>query len=216
MENKKKDRSLAKETMDQCSILYCTKDLPMTQTCMCWGWECGSGWFNVLHEASCKLEALNLIYYPKYKVRIQADQVKEKFGTLRFYFSVICEDAERTKEQEVIMTAMNSWADEIVRWAEDECYKTCEECGHQIGENWSPRCETLGWITYICDTCAEKRGTLYIKNGEKWQGKTRLMTQEEVKAEHEEFERKWREKCEAEKDLGADVFEDKDKKDEEN
>ncbi len=30
MENEKKDRSLAKETMDMCSILYCTKDLPMT------------------------------------------------------------------------------------------------------------------------------------------------------------------------------------------
>ena len=204
MENEKKDKSLAKETMDQCSILYCTKDLPMTQTCMCWGWECGSGWFNVLHEASCKLEALNLIYYPKYKVRIQADQVKEKFGTLRFYFSVICEDAERTKEQEVIVTAMNSWADEIVRWAEDECYKTCEECGNQIGTEWSPRCETTGWITYICDRCASKTKGFYFKNGAKWQEGKLLMTKEEVEAERERKEAEIEAKYKKEKEENED------------
>ena len=121
-----KEKKLMIETMENCAILYCNKNLPMTQSLCCFGWECGSGWFYVLNEMSCKLEALNLLYYPKYKVKIQADQVKEKFGTLRFYFSVICEDIEHTKEQEVVITAMNSWAEEIVHWAEDECYKTCE------------------------------------------------------------------------------------------
>ena len=200
MENEKKDRSLAKETMDMCSILYCTKDLPMTQTCMCWGWECGTGWFNVLNEASCKLEALNLTYYPKYKVRIQADQVKEKFGTLRFYFSVICEDETRSSEQEVIMTAMNSWAEEIVRWAEDECYKTCEDCGHQIGTDWSPRCETAGWITYLCDDCAAKHQGFYYKNGAKWQGDKMLMTKEEVEAERKRIDEEIKAKYKKEKE----------------
>ncbi len=200
MENEKKDRSLEKEIMNKCSILYCTKDLPMTQTCMCWGLECGAGWFNVLNEASCKLEALNLIYYPKYKVRIQADQVKEKFGTLRFYFSVICEDVERTKEQEVIVTAMNSWADEIVRWAEDECYKTCEECGRQIGTDWSPRCETAGWITYLCDDCAAKQQGFYYKNGAKWQGDKMLMTKEEVEAERKRIDEEIKAKYKKEKE----------------
>ena len=35
---------------------------------------------------------------------------------------------------------------------------------------------------------------MYMKNGEKWQGKTRLMTKEEVKAEHEAWEKKLKEK----------------------
>ena len=200
MENEQKDRSLAKETMEQCSILYCNKNLPMSQSLCCFGWECGTGWFNVLHEASCKLEALNLIYYPKYKVRIQADQVKEKFGHLTFYFSVICEDAECTKEQEVIMTAMNSWADEVVRWAEDECYKTCEDCGRQIGTDWSPRCQTTGWITYLCDECAAKKKGFYYKNGAKWQEGKLLMTKEEVEAERERKEAEIEAKYKKEKD----------------
>ena len=149
---------------------------------------------------SCKLEALNLIYYPKYKVRIQADQVKEKFGTLRFYFSVICEDVERTKEQEVIVTAMNSWADEIVRWAEDECYKTCEDCGHQIGTDWSPRCQTTGWITYLCDVCAAKHHGFYFKNGAKWQGDKMIMTKEEVIAEQKRIDEEIKAKYKKEKE----------------
>ena len=183
-----KEKKLMIETMENCAILYCNKNLPMTQSLCCFGWECGSGWFYVLNEMSCKLEALNLLYYPKYKVKIQADQVKEKFGTLRFYFSVICEDIEHTKEQEVVITAMNSWAEEIVHWAEDECYKTCEECGRQIGTDWSPRCETSGWITYLCDKCAAKTKGFYYKNGAKWQEGKLLMTKEEVEAERERKE----------------------------
>ena len=204
MENENTDKSLAKETVEQCSILYCTKDLPMTQTCMCWGWECGKGWHNVLHEASCRLEALNLIYYPKYKVRIQADQVKEKFGTLRFYFSVICEDEVRSSEQEVIMTAMESWADEIVRWAEDKCYNVCEECGFQIGTKYTPRCQTAGWITYICDRCAAKTNGFYFKDGAKWKGDKCIMTKEEVDAERERREAEIEAKYKKEKEENED------------
>ena len=90
--------------MEQCKILYCQKDLPMTKTCMCWGWECGPGWYPALNVLSCKLEALNLLYYDKYKVRIQADQVKEKFGTLHFYFSVECDNyTERGLELKKLM-----------------------------------------------------------------------------------------------------------------
>ena len=270
-----KEPSIADETMEMCKLLYCNKDLPMSKTCMCWGWECGKGWHDVLKRVSCELEALNLMYYDKYKVRIQADQVKEKFGTLRFYYSVVCDnyteeglearkiidafeekkdsgyfgikcvvdekghettevdedgkehtvwhqpkchveitkhkdeyeqmekaadDAQKTlsecgyyditPEQKVIIEFLESEASARIAKAEDDCYKTCEECGRQIGTDWSPRCETTGWITYICDSCAEKRKFDYYKNGEKWNGKTRLMTAEEVKAKHEAYEKK--------------------------
>lgn len=195
-----KDKNYEKYIIEKCSILYCMYNKPMTQTCMCWGFECNHGWFSIIDEMSSKLEALNLIYYPKYKVRIQADQLKQKFGHLTFYFSVICEDTERTNEQAVIMTAMNSWADEIVRWAEDECYNTCEECGNQIGTDWSPRCETTGWIAYVCDRCASKTKGFYFKNGAKWQEGKLLMTKEEVEAERKRKEAEIEAKYKKEKD----------------
>lgn len=191
-----KKASLAEETMKLCKILYCQKDLPMSETCMCWGWECGEGWYNALRKASCRLEALNMLCYDKYKVRIQADQVKEKFGTLRFYYSVLCDSEERTDAQEVMIEYLEAEADKIIREAEDECYNTCEECGSQIGTDWSPRCETSGWIRYICSRCAEtidKCGYVrtYFKNGAKYQGKTLLQTKEEVDAEHRAIEAKY-------------------------
>lgn len=279
-ENETKELSIAEETMQMCKILYCQKDLPMTKTCMCWGWECGKGWHEILKRLSCELEALNLLYYDKYKVRIQADQVKEKFGTLRFYHSVECDnynaigleakkviDAfeekkdngyfglkyvtdekghaidevdengktvsvwhppkwhvevtqhkeeyeqmkaaaeaaqkrlaesgydEITPEQKVIIEYLDSEASARIRKAEDECYSTCERCGWQIGTEWSPRCETSGWITYICEKCAEKsdkdgRTTVYYKNGALYDGKKLLKTKEEVKAERDAFEAK--------------------------
>ena len=197
-----KNTDYANDIMNKCSILYCMKNESMQKTCMCWGFSCGNGWLSIIDEMSCRLEALNLIYYPKYKVRIQMDQVKEKFGTLRAYFSVICEDTERTNEQEAIITALNSQADEIVRWAENRCYDTCEDCGSQIGTEWSPRCTTVGWITYICDTCAVKRNSIYFKNGEKWQGNTRIMTKDEVDAERRAREAKFEDENDDDSEVG--------------
>lgn len=91
-ENERVKHSIVKETIEQCKILYCQSHLPCTKTCMCWGWECHDGWHRVLRDLSCSLEVLNILFYDKYKVRIQADQVKEKYGTLHFYYSVVCDN----------------------------------------------------------------------------------------------------------------------------
>jgi len=50
------------------------------------GWAAGRGWYGILKDLSVELETLNLVY-GKYGIRITADQVKEKFGGLRFYYS---------------------------------------------------------------------------------------------------------------------------------
>ena len=54
------------------------------QICMSRGFEHGDGWFQIIEELSAKLDAIAL----KYEITITAEQVKEKFGTLRFYYSV--------------------------------------------------------------------------------------------------------------------------------
>ena len=243
------------------------------ESCMVWGLECGEGWKYSLTKLADQLEALNLTYWPKWHVRVQADQVKEKFGTLRFYYTVTIDPSglrlwklrkwralyeklrhvdyklkeiedkpeepydekheltleayvqgvknpykctnvdyveedgkyyeivhlkhcrkvhyvptknrvkwwlknfvwkhicaadsgfEPTAEQRVIQGMMDAKTEALVKVAEDECYETCEVCGHQIGTDWSPRCCTAGWIRYICDDCAEKYDS-YYKNGD--------------------------------------------------
>lgn len=267
--NKHNEQSIMKETIDLCKILYCNKDLPIIKTHKCNYWECNIGWHNILKRLSCELEALNLMYYDKYKVRIQADQIKEKFGTLRFYYSVVCDNytedgleaikiinefeekkdndyfglkyivdengyettevdkngkeyklwhvpkghyeidkhayeyeqmtnvvnnARRilyerghydlTSEQQIIIEFLENEAEIRIHKAEEDCYITCEFCGSQIGTDYSPRCETDGWIKYICKDCAEKIDSNYYLNGELWNGKTRLLTAKEVKAKY--------------------------------
>jgi hypothetical protein len=90
-------------------LLYADRNASMQVTCMCWGFP-GDGWYDLIREASGKLEALiSLQLRPEdYK----ASQVKEKFGTLCFY-----------------MTGETPEMRAIIKAAEAKSAVTCEECG---------------------------------------------------------------------------------------
>lgn len=87
--NIKKERS--NEIFNLCPMLYSGRKLPPTESLMCFGFECGEGWLDLLEDLSIELEMLNNRIYPKYRCYIRACQVKEKFGTLRYYYDVITE-----------------------------------------------------------------------------------------------------------------------------
>lgn len=113
------------------------------QSCFFFGFETGDGWEPLLREAASKLEPLivkmiddaikakdmeALDYIPA------ASQIKEKYGTLRFYMTTSTEEMDKITEE-----------------AEDKSEITCEECG-QTG--------TLrgdGWYYTACNECHEKR-----------------------------------------------------------
>ena len=59
--------------------LYRQHSLPMTQTCMCWGFSCDDGWFGIIDALSKAIVTLD--------PTVQASQVKEKFASLHFYYS---------------------------------------------------------------------------------------------------------------------------------
>lgn len=120
--------------------LYRQKDLSMTQTCMCWNFECGSGWFKLIDTLSHFLSLS--------KTKIEATQVKEKFGTLRFYYS-----------------GGDDYTDNLISAFESASEHTCEQCG-----NWS-KLRNVGWVYNMCDGCWEefklKRGIKEEKHEEK-------------------------------------------------
>jgi hypothetical protein len=74
--------------------------------------ECGDGWFNILLQASIELEKQIQTYPKDERENIVALQVKEKYGTLRFYVSYYTEDL-----------------DEIIQRVEQQSACTCETCG---------------------------------------------------------------------------------------
>ena len=60
------------------------RTLPITQSLMAFGCECGDGWFSLI-DALCETLTEHAIALDRQPP--QATQIKEKYGTLRAYFS---------------------------------------------------------------------------------------------------------------------------------
>ncbi len=96
------------------------------RTCMCWGFECGDGWEPIIRKLSEELTRLS--------PETRAEQVKEKYGGLRFYVNSATDAGEAA-----------------IRLAESQAEVTCEICGAP-GEIRGVR-----WYSVRCNKCEEKR-----------------------------------------------------------
>jgi len=180
------DQKLDELLCEKYPKIFANRHADMTTTCMCWGFSCGDGWFNILDQLcgniqhhidwSVKNNASDIEFEkmraaavagdltlfnkeyatmsPEFVTRMKSDllkmkpreiraavpqvvaaQVKEKFGTLRFYYS-----------------GGDNVIDGMVRMAESMSGVTCKECGNS-GKSYGG-----GWITTLCAEHAEKRG----------------------------------------------------------
>jgi hypothetical protein len=112
--------------------LYRQHKLKPTETCMCWGFTCSSGWLKIIDELSKKITEID--------PDVEAVQVKEKFGNLRFYI-----DGVKKENYEKVYDLINE--------AEIKSSKTCEHCGTE--ENVSKT--KNGWIKTLCKNCIKIR-----------------------------------------------------------
>lgn len=119
------------------------------ETCMCWGFP-GNGWEPIIREACEKLKVLSDLT----GVEFVARQVKEKFGTLRFYFfSTATEDC---KVSDADLAIVDSIAHDIIDRAETRSEYACEDCGKH------GKLRNEGHYVTLCDECYEhfkKEGT---------------------------------------------------------
>lgn len=130
--------------------LFRQKDLPASQTCMCWGVACGEGWKDIIVEACQKLQK----YADDNGIVIEFAQIKEKFAGLRMYTDIKYPDDHKFKDAEIFKKEREAiWRDvhEIVGNAEELSYKTCEVCG----KPGKPR--KGNWISTLCDEHAQGR-----------------------------------------------------------
>ncbi|MBR1796491.1 MAG: hypothetical protein IJ757_00530 [Clostridiales bacterium] len=102
------------------------------------GCECDDGWFPLLDELCADITR---VYEDAgLPVGIKVDQVKEKFGGLRFYVTA-------TGPQELVKEVYR-----LINEAEGKSEKICEHCGNPgIIRN------DLAWIRCLCDECYEKK-----------------------------------------------------------
>ncbi len=122
--NKENDQKL----FDRFSFFH--PELPMTENLMCFGFECGDGWFDLIWQLCLDIE----------KAKPTDDfivvQVKEKFGGLRFYVDSATDEVFN-----------------IINKAEEQSYKVCEFCGTKE----DVKIIKGGWLKSLCPTCEAKR-----------------------------------------------------------
>jgi len=110
----------------------------MLQTCMVWGFSCGDGWFQIIDDLCAALQDRTDRGGAPQAVALQ---VKEKFGTLRFYARCVDDEAQV-----------------LIQEAAKRSCVVCENCG----EPAVMRPE--GWWHVYCDDCEEaylKRGSVF-------------------------------------------------------
>jgi len=95
--------------------------------------QCGSGWVPLVKELTIIINKYN--NFPLIEHPVFIDQIKEKFGTLRFSIS--------SYHEEAIVSS--------IQFAESISKYICEECGDK-GE-----IRNSGWVKTLCDTCNAMR-----------------------------------------------------------
>ncbi len=107
------------------SKIFARRHLSKTQSAMYWGFQCEDGWFQLLDDLCDKLQRRTDVDGDP---QLEALQVKEKFGGLRFYVS------SATDEQRA-----------LIQSAESLSNRTCEECGADGKLD-----RTGGWFSTRC------------------------------------------------------------------
>lgn len=147
--------------------LFKDKDKPCSETCMCWGLCCASGWSYIIDDMCNSLMDLQ----SEYDIDITFDQIKEKYGVLRVYYhfnlgkrwtyidKIHYLDGKKEIEKVSLGRTycdiktpayenVQNQIDEIIRTAEKFSSITCEKCGMTSG-----KANSNGWITTMCDKC---------------------------------------------------------------
>lgn len=139
----------------------------MTKTCMAWGMSHGNGWYNIIEEL---LQTLDKITANKNE-KVVADQIKEKFGGLRFYYHVEGYEPNMFDKfrssfwtfmirhkwgvaynkiidfKQIFFKSIQEKIRDAVHHAESKSYKTCEICSEP------GKTRGRAWRTTQCEKC---------------------------------------------------------------
>ena len=138
------DAELENKLYEKYPQFFTNKDKGIMQSCMAWGCECGNGWFDIISSLCWMIRQHedNKVWRKKYleendpeKLKqepeyfpVKFDQIKEKYGTLRVYFS-----------------GGDEYIEGLVSMAEAISGKICEVCGNKGQPNKG------GWISTLCE-----------------------------------------------------------------
>ena len=121
---------LDKKLCDKYPKIFRDRHASMMETCMCWGFETGDGWYWLIDKL-CEM----LMWDPETGKHLEdppvATQVKSKYGTLRFY-------VQSASDPQYAFISM----------AEHMSGTICESCG-----TTKDVFQTDGWVRTTCNAC---------------------------------------------------------------
>lgn len=123
-------------------------DLTPLESCMAFGIECGDGWYELISSMCSQIESheKNLEmnnewkskedseFEPEHYQKVVFDQIKQKFGGLRVYYS-----------------GGDDHISGVISMAEEFSYKLCEVCGNK------GKASKNSWIVVLCDNCTKNQ-----------------------------------------------------------
>lgn len=121
---------LDKTLVEKFPKLFADRYKSAQETCMCWGFDHGNGWYNLINSL-CSCIQHYLDYKPEVS-QVVVDQVKEKYGSLRFYFH-----------------GGDEYIRGLVKMVEYLSESTCEICGNP------GKIKDDGRIKVRCDSCSD-------------------------------------------------------------
>ena len=150
------DTELQNKLYEKYPDLFSNKNKDIMSSCMAWGIECNNGWYDILSSLCwmIKQHEDNIRWNQEWKQKqnkevqkdfgieitgeeeyfpVKFDQIKEKYGGLRVYFS-----------------GGDEYVEGLVSMAENFSYHVCEVCGQKGNPNKG------GWITTLCEDCRSK------------------------------------------------------------
>jgi hypothetical protein len=134
---------LQKKLFEKYPDIFRQKDLSMTQTAMCWGIDCGDGWYGIIDTLCDWLTTMRKFT----GVKVEATQVKEKWGTLCFYYGI---GDYGNMTFKVVK--------EMIDFIEVYSGCVCEICG-QSGE----LCRRGGWYKTVCKEHQDEHGYIPMR-----------------------------------------------------
>jgi hypothetical protein len=141
----------------------------MQVTAMCWGLECGDGWYNIIDTlcglltseyrgAKNRYEHLmetgvgNVLYGTKKVTQETLDEAKAKLDEETLKVPVAVQVKEKFGGLRFYVQAATDKHYQYISFAESMSYRTCEQCGNP-GKTY-----TDGWHTTLCDIHAAMAG----------------------------------------------------------
>jgi hypothetical protein len=150
-------------------LIFKDRNADMRTTAMCWGLECGDGWYNIIdvlcglltsdyRQAQSRYDHLvevgagGILYGTKTVTQEAIDEAKVKLDEETLRVPVAVQVKEKFGGLRFYVQAATDKHYQYISFAESMSYRTCEECGAP-GKTY-----TDGWHMTLCDIHAAMNG----------------------------------------------------------